>query len=76
MSTITLPAHNDVGAPVKSFSVSELEKHVNINEKGKKRKPAVNLEECKLMQMVQYNCEVVKRTKEVECRPILRLFRQ
>ena len=61
-----------------SFTVSELEERVNINEKGKKRKPPVKLEDCKLMQMVQYDCKVVKKTgtAEVQCRPLLKLFRQ
>jgi len=65
-----------VGPPVQSFPVSELEKRINTTERGKPRKPPVKLEECKLMEMVQYNCVVVKKTKEVECRPLLRLFRQ
>ena len=59
-----------------SFPLHELEDRVNINEKGKKRKPTVKLDDCKLMQLVQYDCEVVKKTKEVHCKPILRLFRQ
>jgi hypothetical protein len=76
MPTITSHMRHDAGPPVQSFPLSELEKQVNFDEKGKKRKTPVDLEECKLMQMVQYNCEVVKKRKEVECRPLLRLFRQ
>lgn len=76
MSPVTSQLRHDVGPPVHSFPVSELEERVNINEKGKKRKDPVNLEECKLMQMVQYDCKVEKKMKEVECRPLLRLFRR
>jgi len=77
MSSTTSPAvRHDAGPPLHSFPVEELEKRVNINEKGKKRKSPVNLDECKLMQMVQYDCRVVKKTNEVQCQPLLRLFRQ
>lgn len=81
MAPITSQVRHEVGPPVHSFPVSELEEHVNINEKGRKRKLPVNLDECKLMQLVQYDCRVEKRTdgvkkREVQCRPILRLFRQ
>lgn len=63
-----------VGPPVQSFPVADLEKHINTDARGKKRKPPVKLEECKLMELVQYKCDVVDG--EVLCRPILRLFRQ
>lgn len=76
MPAITSKVHQGLGPAVQTFSISELEKEVNYDEKGKKKKRLVNLEDCKLMQMVQYSCTVVKARKEVECRPLLRLFRQ
>jgi uncharacterized membrane protein len=76
MSSIASQVRTDVGPPIHSFPVSELEERVQTNEKGKKRKVPVKLEDCKLMQMVQYDCKVNKKTREVECRPLLKLFRQ
>lgn len=81
MAPITSQISHEVGPPIHSFPVTSLEERVNITEKGKKRKVPVNLDECKLMQLVQYDCRVEKGTdgakkREVQCRPLLRLFRQ
>ena len=78
MPAITSQIHTDVGPPVQTFPLSELENELQKTEKGKKRKPPVDLEKCKLMQLMQYDCRVVRKgtEAEVECRPIQRLFRQ
>jgi len=68
-----------MGPPLIAFPVSELEKHVNKNERGKARKPPVKLEECELYELTQYYCDVENRNSKrpyVLCKPLLRLFRR
>jgi len=67
--------------PVEAFPPSQLEERVNYTEKGKWRKPAVKLEECKLLVMMQYYCRVSAQTRRdphgvVICEPVERLFRR
>ena len=72
----TLPAF---GPPLKVVPTASLQQHVNTTAKGKARKPPVQLEDCKLMEMTQYTCDIKGRYSkdaEVWCKPILRLFRR
>ena len=70
---------SSMGPPLISFPVSELEKHVKTDERGKARKPPVKLEECELYELTQYCCDVENRNSKrpyVLCKPLLRLFRR
>jgi len=72
----TLPAY---GPPLRVLPLASLQQHVNTTEKGKTRKQPVQLEDCKLMEMTQYTCDIKGRYSkdaEVWCKPMLRLFRR
>jgi len=72
----TLPAY---GPPLRVLPQASLQQYVNTTEKGKARKPPVQLEDCKLMEMTQYTCDIKGRYSkdaEVWCKPMLRLFRR
>ncbi|KAL5333514.1 hypothetical protein BJX70DRAFT_403480 [Aspergillus crustosus] len=66
------------------FSVEKLPDHVNIVTKNfteKRRKGGtVELEKCKLMELVQYSCNPPKdgipEPGVVVCKPVVRLFRR
>ncbi|GJP93158.1 hypothetical protein CBS115989_6696 [Aspergillus niger] len=66
------------------FSAEALPEHVNIvtkNFQEKRRKGGpVELEKCKLLEMVQYSCnppqEGIPKPGVVNCKPIVRLFRR
>ncbi|KAF2675012.1 hypothetical protein BT63DRAFT_449995 [Microthyrium microscopicum] len=69
------------GVPFETFSINELEERVNKLPNGKPRHPPIKLEDCELMRLVQYNCDVQGRKKEgvrqfVTCKPFWRYFRQ
>ncbi|KAF2435723.1 hypothetical protein EJ08DRAFT_729598 [Tothia fuscella] len=68
-----------IGPATISFPSSELTERVNKTEKGQYRKPPVELEKCKLMEMTQYRCDVEgtdRKTARTVCKPFLRLFRR
>lgn len=66
------------------FSAEKLPEHVNIvtkNFREKRRKGgAVELEKCKLLEMVQYSCnppqDGIPKPGVVVCKPVVRLFRR
>jgi hypothetical protein len=70
--------------PLASFPVSDLPERMKLKSNGKLRKPFLqDLERCKLMELVQYECDVKrraaesgKRTEYIECLPLVRLFRR
>ncbi|KAL1641928.1 hypothetical protein SLS58_005764 [Diplodia intermedia] len=65
--------------PVEAFPPEELSVRVQYKPNGRRRKPPVELEKCKLLEMVQYACEVENRDdprSRVLCRPLVRLFRR
>ncbi|KAF1989799.1 hypothetical protein K402DRAFT_349933 [Aulographum hederae CBS 113979] len=65
--------------PVQIFPPTELSERVQSHASGKRRKPPVNLEECKLMEMVQYMCDVENPRElraTIVCKPVTRLFRR
>lgn len=70
------------GPPIQTFSLEELEERINTLPNGKQRTPQIKLEECDLMRLVQYNCDVSDGKKQgvggpvVVCKPFLRLFRK
>ncbi|KAK7542651.1 uncharacterized protein J3D65DRAFT_614511 [Phyllosticta citribraziliensis] len=64
--------------PIEHFLPEELEARAQFNAKGRYRKGGVDLEKCKLMEMLQYDCWVERRVSQpfVKCRPLVRMFRK
>lgn len=61
------------------FPASQLAEKVQFTTSGKLRKDPVDLEKCKLMEIVQYSCDVSDRRDPkavIVCEPIVRLFRR
>lgn len=65
---------------VEAFPPSRLQQHVQYKPDGKAQKPPVDLKQCELKEMIQYECELRGPKKDprskVVCEPLLRLFRQ
>ena len=64
---------------IEEFLPAQLEQRLQYTMNGKLRKSPVELEKCKLMEMVQYMCEVSNRNDPhavVVCQPVVRLFRR
>lgn len=64
--------------PTETFPASQLSSRVHLATNGKRRKgDEIKLEDCELMEMVQYSCELEGKKKDViKCRPIVKLFRK
>jgi len=65
--------------PIEEFLPAQLEQKLQYTTNGKLRKSPVELKKCKLMEMVQYMCEVSNRNDPnavVVCQPVVRLFRR
>jgi hypothetical protein len=65
--------------PIEEFLPAQLEQRIQYAMNGKLRRSPVELEKCKLMEMVQYMCEVSNRNDPnavVVCQPVVRLFRR
>ncbi|KAK4539639.1 hypothetical protein LTR36_010465 [Oleoguttula mirabilis] len=65
---------------VEAFHPARLQQHVQYHPNGKARKPPVDLKQCELKELIQYECDL-RGPKEnprsrVVCEPLLRLFRQ
>jgi inner membrane protease subunit SOM1 len=75
-------ATNTMAPTITPFHPADLESKIRILPTGKLRKPPnqQNLSECKLMEIMQFNCDVVKHSKHkngiVICEPIQRVFRR
>lgn len=67
---------------VETFPPEELSARINKLPNGKTRKPAVAdlAKECKLKELLQYNCDLNGPKEDpkskIVCDPVLRLFRQ
>jgi len=65
---------------VEAFPPSRLQQHVQYKYNGKAQKPPVDLQKCKLKELIQYECELSgprnDPNSKVVCEPVLRLFRQ
>lgn len=65
---------------VENFLPSQLEQHLKYHPDGKLRKPAVDLKQCGLQELLQYHCDLdgpqADPTTRVVCEPVLRLFRK
>jgi hypothetical protein len=78
-SARSAPSLPNKGPPLYVFPTSDLPSRVNIDEDGKWRKPPVKLEDCKLMEMTQYTCNIrnkFSKNAEVVCKPFQRMFRR
>lgn len=64
--------------PVETFTASQLPFRVQATASGKRRKgEEIRLEECELLEMVQYSCWLEDKRKDViKCKPIVKLFRK
>lgn len=66
--------------PVEAFPPQELEARVQYDARGRRKKGGpIELEQCKLLEMVQYACEVENKNDprgRVMCKPLVRLFRR
>ena len=64
--------------PVETFPASELPYRIQISANGKRRKGQdIKLDECELMEMVQYSCWLDGPKKDITiCKPIVKLFRK
>lgn len=64
--------------PIETFPASQLPSRVQFAANGKRRKgDEIKLEDCELMEMVQYSCKLEGEKKDVvRCRPIVKLFRK
>jgi hypothetical protein len=66
--------------PIEIWSASELPDRVQVTMKGRLRKDQIELQDCELLEMLQYECTVQdgRRDREaaVVCRPVERLFRR
>jgi len=66
--------------PVESWSAHELTDRVQVTKEGRRRKDRIDLNKCKLLEMLQYECLVEdggrRANARVICRPVERLFRR
>ncbi len=66
--------------PIETFHPARLQQQVQHYANGKVRKPPVDLKQCELKELLQYECDL-RGPKEdprskIVCEPVLRLFRQ
>jgi len=66
--------------PVETFHPSRLQQHVQYQANGKVCKTPVDLKQCALKELIQYECDLNGPKQDprskVVCEPVLRLFRQ
>ncbi|KAK5007257.1 hypothetical protein LTR39_005453, partial [Cryomyces antarcticus] len=64
---------------VEAFPPSELEDRLQIRANGKRQKPPVELKDCALRELSQYECRMLGPNWDpgsaVECREFVRFFR-
>ncbi|TKA38361.1 hypothetical protein B0A54_10652 [Friedmanniomyces endolithicus] len=66
--------------PIETFHPARLQQQIQHHANGKLRKPLVDLKQCDLKELLQYECDL-RGPKEdprskIVCEPVLRLFRQ
>ncbi|KAI9849847.1 MAG: hypothetical protein M1837_000061 [Sclerophora amabilis] len=64
--------------PIEAFPASQLPERVQTTAAGKKRKVPVKLDQCELLEMLQYECWVEDKRKggKILCETVERLFRK
>ena len=67
---------NQRGVPVEAFPTRELEERINVLPNGKARYPPIKLSDCELMKLTQYKCHPEPKTRQVVCKPFMRIFRK
>ncbi|KAK4552636.1 hypothetical protein LTR86_010280 [Recurvomyces mirabilis] len=64
---------------VEAFHPARLQQHIQYYADGKVRKPPLDLKQCQLKELVQYECELDGPTEnpksKIVCEAVLRLFR-
>ncbi|KAI7158286.1 hypothetical protein KC349_g5001 [Hortaea werneckii] len=65
---------------VETFPPARLQQHAQYLPNGKARKPSVELKDCDLKELIQYECELrgprESPRSKIVCEPVLRFFRQ
>lgn len=65
---------------IEAFPSSQLQERAQFKPDGKKRKPAINLKDCALKEMLQHTCDLDGPREDprskVVCEPVLRVFRR
>jgi Mitochondrial export protein Som1 len=67
---------NQRGVPVEAFPAKELEERVNVLPNSKARYPPIKLSDCELLKLTQYKCHPEPKSRQVVCKPFMRLFRK
>ncbi|KAI6878149.1 hypothetical protein KC360_g2816 [Hortaea werneckii] len=65
---------------VETFHPARLQQHAQYLPNGKARKPSVELKDCDLKELIQYECNLQgpreSPRSKIVCEPVLKLFRQ
>ena len=65
---------------IESFPPSRLQHHIQYTANGRPRKPPMELKDCALKELIQYECDLRgpknNPRSRVVCEPVLRLFRR
>ncbi|KAI6821261.1 hypothetical protein KC332_g9340 [Hortaea werneckii] len=65
---------------VETFHPARLQQHAQYLPNGKARKPSVELKDCELKELIQYECNLQgprdSPRSKIVCEPVLKLFRQ
>ena len=67
--------------PIEAFPVSDLEKRVNDQANGRRKKGGdIDICKCELLELVQYECGLKGDEKDrqavIQCAPMVKLFRR
>ena len=62
--------------PVETFPTTQLPSRVQVTVGNKLKKKRVNLDDCELLEMLQYQCAPDKVDRTIKCREVERLFRR
>jgi len=67
-----------LGVPVETFGVQDLQSRLNTKANGKAAHPQIQLTNCDLQRLLQYKCDIDKISGQdlVRCKPFERLFRR
>jgi hypothetical protein len=65
---------------IEAFHATELAERVKYKPDGQFHKPRVDLKDCALKELIQYDCQLQgpknSPSSKVVCEPVLRLFRK
>jgi inner membrane protease subunit SOM1 len=65
-------------APIPTFQITStsLEEAINTLPNGKQRKQPISLKDCELTRLLQYDCQITPKSRQVVCKPLARYFRR